>query len=55
MLCFEYFSLTGLFIAKYPAGSRGKKMRGDRWPPRSFFPISFFSFLDAQHSFANPK
>ena len=25
ILCFEYFSFAGLFIAKYPAGSRGKK------------------------------
>ena len=29
-------------------------MRGGRWPPRSFSPISFFSFLGAQNSFANP-
>ena len=29
-------------------------MRGGRWPPRSFSPISFFSFLGAQNSFAYP-
>ena len=29
-------------------------MKGGRWPPRSFSPISFFSFLGAQNSFANP-